>query len=333
MLIIVIGANLTASAYLSSHTVNRGITRVWQKWQLAGMAAEPVDWLVLGDSTCGQGIRPDVLEQELGGSALNLCTVANATLVNDAWLLQHYISRVGPPRSGVIVFHALHGWNRDVSGIIDLLDQIPLAPGFWREMQPRVDVTPARELRLRAAPLTTLYDRHLSVSHLLQIGAKQAFGSKKNPRLAADDLKDIMREKGWVGEHKAMPEKSRRDSARTAQTFSTRPFELSPANHAAIEAIAKAAKAHNFQLFLSHSSISEELAANAGIQRFLGEASTRLTQIAGQAGHGSFVLQPPPAYPAEQMDSEDHVVGPEVARDLTVRLAAAIRMTKATPNP
>jgi hypothetical protein len=63
----------------------------------------PVDWLVLGDSSCNQGVVPAVLSEELGGRALNLCTIGPVTMLHQAMMLEVYLARVDAPRAILLV--------------------------------------------------------------------------------------------------------------------------------------------------------------------------------------------------------------------------------------
>jgi hypothetical protein len=128
-LLLVVLLNWATSGYLANYSTNHGYWTIHQKWFLLGKLDAAVDWLVLGDSSCNQGVVPAVLEEELDGKALNLCMVGNITVLGDLWLLEEYIARFGPPRA-VIIVHVYDVWPRDLNPV--LLGQIPRPWGFWR---------------------------------------------------------------------------------------------------------------------------------------------------------------------------------------------------------
>ena len=77
--------NVVAILLLRHDTSNWGIHLIEMKWKMAQETGEPVDWLVLGDSTGNQGVIPEILTDNLGGSAHNLCLLADLTATNNAW--------------------------------------------------------------------------------------------------------------------------------------------------------------------------------------------------------------------------------------------------------
>src|SRR5262245_9968724 len=94
-------------------SMNLGYRVIQQKWEMLLDLKQPVDWIVLGESSGSEGVTPDIISQELGGKALNLCTIGNMLVVNDAWMLDKYIAKFGPPR-GVVIVHVYDIWDRDI---------------------------------------------------------------------------------------------------------------------------------------------------------------------------------------------------------------------------
>ena len=133
---IVVLLNCLAGIYLSDQRGNRGYALIRQKWQLLIDLKEPVDILILGDSTCNQGVVPSVVNNRLGKTSINLCTVGNMLLVNDVWMLDYYLSKYDS-LSSVILVHAYDIWSRSLSPVA--VAQVPLHWGFWDRLKPTIN--------------------------------------------------------------------------------------------------------------------------------------------------------------------------------------------------
>ena len=134
VIVLLIGVNAIAGLYLHSNTTNWGYWIIRQKWDLLNSLQNPVDWLILGDSTCNQSVVPSVLERELSGKALNLCTIANMLLVDDYFMLTHYIDEFGPP-ANVVLVHVYDVWHRP--GRYSKLGKF-LPWGYWSDFSPPI---------------------------------------------------------------------------------------------------------------------------------------------------------------------------------------------------
>ena len=99
--VLILTVDLVAAALLAWRPVARDHWLVASKWRLLDRA-RATDTLVLGDSSCNQGVRPDVLGAALGGSVLNLCTIGDLLVINDAWMLEAYLRRHPPPARVVV---------------------------------------------------------------------------------------------------------------------------------------------------------------------------------------------------------------------------------------
>src|SRR5262245_5791244 len=116
--------NVAAMGILGAWSTNIGYRLVQEKWDLLMRQRSPVEWLVLGDSSCNQGVVPAVLDEELRTTSLNLCTIGDMMLVGDAWMLRSYLQRVGVPRH-VVMVHVYDIWGRgSMRG--ELLAKVPL---------------------------------------------------------------------------------------------------------------------------------------------------------------------------------------------------------------
>jgi hypothetical protein len=75
----------------------------------------PSDVLILGDSTAYLGIDEEQFGEEVGLSAVNVATNVTWGLSGDAWMLEAYIERYGPP-SYVVIVHTPHALAVEISG-------------------------------------------------------------------------------------------------------------------------------------------------------------------------------------------------------------------------
>ena len=329
-LVVVVIVNLTAWQYLQKYPVNLGVTRVWQKWQMIERQVSPVDWLILGDSTCGQGIMPVEIEAVTGQSALNLCTIANASAVNGVWQLEHYLERVGTPQK-VILFHAFHVWERGPDDLIAMFDQIPLEQGFHRRLSPPLHLGFFRELEILSRPFRTLFISNLSISFILKREISALLKGKSLVRSdALYDLEFVIRHKGYVGSNTPRPDRVIAQSRSSAISYASREFYITPDNEAALRAACDLAKRHNFKVYLANSSISRILYQDAGFQSFYKKMVNRLANISDECPEMEYIMQVPAQFDPEEMDNEDHVVTDEIAARLTNILIREVEAAEQT---
>lgn len=104
--------NATSCIFIFNHDPNYGYKIMKKKWNLISNQKEPVDWLILGDSSCNQGFDTDTALYKHGYTTLNLCTVGGGLLIDDGILLKEYYEKVGPPKQGVILIHVYDIWER-----------------------------------------------------------------------------------------------------------------------------------------------------------------------------------------------------------------------------
>jgi hypothetical protein len=324
---VVVAANLAAHAILQDNPVNRGVGRFWQKWQMLVQQKHPAEWLILGDSSCGQGVRPDVITSMTGANALNLCTIANATVVNAAWQLETYVARVGKP-CRVILFTAFHTWLRSTNDLATMLDQVPLEHGYWNRLSPPLRLSAGEEAKLSASALTTLYRMNLSVQFLIKDWARHvAFGT---PPARADmerTMRQLARTQGYVREVEVRPEYVRKQVAEAIAMHKGKAFEPAPENLAALAAMIDLAQRHGIELYVTNSTINRDLYAEPSFRAFYDQMNARLRQAMGYHPKIHRIFEVPPQFAPEQMDNIDHIVGDELAAEVTRRLIDEIRRT------
>ena len=137
-LIFVIIFNFAAKLYLKENTTNRGYWLINKKWELLFKQKEPVDWLILGDSSCNQGVVPTIVNERLNTSSINLCTIGDMLSLDNSWMLEKYIQRVGVPKN-ILIVHVYDAWGRGINRPV--FAQIPLNWGYWKQLEPKINFT------------------------------------------------------------------------------------------------------------------------------------------------------------------------------------------------
>lgn len=316
-LVLLVGANLSAWLYLRTHPVNPGVSRVWQKWQMLERLDAPVDWVVIGDSACGAGIRPDTIQATLGGTAINLCTVANASVVNQAWQIARYVERFGPPRGGIIVLNAFHTWGRTADDLVGMLNQIPLPWGFWRKYAPRLSA--AQEVRHYLSPLTALYHQNVSVRYLIN----HALSQSKYPS-PLQGLSGIVQMKGQVPETIPNPDKVSKQTQDAVRAFSDHTFEFSAQGLEALRAIQLLSVSTGTRIYIGNTSIARALISDRHFSRYFESMNEAVSGVIAGSPNIKLILRAPPAFGNHEMDNIDHVVGDDAVTRFSNAVAQAV---------
>lgn len=268
-----------------------------------------MDWLILGDSSGNQGLRPDVLERTLGGRARNFCTIADTLTLNDAWMLREYLSRFPPPK-GVIVVHVYDIWRREPN--VSVLAQIPLSPARWIVLRPRPPLDAASVVEWLATRLLPIYSENLSLRELL-----------RRPTLRRPDL-PAPGPDGFMATTDANPARVLDQKAgHLAFVRSTR-FRMSTANRAGLEEMIRLAEQKGFDLWLAPSPMFAGLYREADFQAYFREETAELESLSKLHPRLRLPLRKPPLYSEAQMENADHVVG-DAARAYSEVVAAALR--------
>lgn len=305
-----VAINAFLVVFLSDRPMSRTSWIVDRKWNLAE-SHEAVDDLFVGDSSCNQGLQPDVWKQATGHTALNLCTIGDFAAVDDVWLLAAYIEKHGAPRR-VVVQHVYDVWPRPMRNT--LVSEVPRSWGFWREMKPAVKLEAAAfkdVLLLRYLPV---YGRRDSVRTMLTILAR------KRSIAALDALPFELTAHGFMPWSKAAPRRVARDTAKHLEYVASKKPKLSEDNRHAIAELNVLAQRHDFELHVVVSPLHEGLARDARFERFLSE---ELQLVEDEAGPRLTVHPERRMYAASEMENSDHLVS-SAARDYTRWVATLV---------
>jgi len=308
--------DLVAVIGLERRPLNAGYRVVKEKWRLLEGQVTPVDWLVLGDSAGNQGVMPAVLEAELGGTALNLCTIGAQSAMGDAWMLDAYLRKVGAP-DHVLVVHVYDNWERELK--VDGIAQVPLRWGFWERLQPPVhlDAGPALELGLhRYLPL---YAQNQALSRLLR-APWSALGRPFE-----------MDAEGFVPEARSNPAAVRSDAQKHLALVRRGKAVLSSSNRRAIDALEAMAERHGFDIWLAHAPVFAGLPAEEDYRSYFAQVQEGLSSFTARRPRVRVLSSEPVTFPAEEMTNVDHVTA-EGARRYTKVLAGQIRSALRNPT-
>lgn len=298
VLIGVLAVNEGARQVLRRTTPNIGYALVPQKWRLLLERERPVEWLVVGDSSCNQGLDPELLARQLGGEALNLCTVASSLALDAAWMLDLHLERLGPPR-GVALIHAYHVWHRTLPPFATA--HVPLPWGFWRELEPRLDPEAHWVLQSFLARYVPLLSENQSLKRLLMRPWDAA------PRYRVDA-------RGFMPAARGSRRALERDLRRRLAWLEGRPTPaLSAENRAALERLGSLAGDHGFDVYLLNAPLADALAASPAFRRYRSGLTELLAGTAARHPRLHY-LEREYVFPGAEMQNGDHLLAKAAAR-------------------
>lgn len=308
-LVLVAAANLATARYLDAHTTNRGYWLVHAKWQLLAKQDEPVDVLVLGDSSGNQGVNNRVLDRTLGLRSLNLATTGHATALGDLWMLREYVDEVGVPDL-VLVVHAFSTWERGFEPVA--LGRIPRPWLVFQQQEVMLDPDAWTQYSLSA--YLRLYAEDRTLRPLLK-RPWQASGGKF--RLDAQ---------GFMSAGAARIARVERDSRQHLKAIRKRPFRLSVDNRHALLGLGQIADEHGIDILLVNSPVHDELARRSEFQahmRTMGRALRSATRDFARLHHCASIFP----FPKTAMQNTDHLtsVGSVTYAQTLAKLVAAVR--------
>lgn len=308
-----LGVNALAGVALQELTTNRGYWLVHEKWSLLESLEAPADWLILGDSAGNQGVRPDVVTAELGGSAVNLCTIGDLLAVNDAWMLERHIERLGPPRN-VILVHVYDVWYRGLRFLNrqPLLAKIPLPWGFWEDMDPPVTLSAKDERRLLLARYVPLWSENKTLSSWLRHPSKVL---DRDFRLTAE---------GFMPLEEPNAKNVKKDSREHLGASKRKHKPMAALNRDALDRIGALADEHGFDVWVATSPVWEGVWRDKRFRSMFQAVVRQIQAVAKRHPRLHVILPTPATFPASAMENVDHLTN-AAAAVYTKKLAAAIR--------
>lgn len=320
-LAVVLGAvllNVAAAQYLRHYGTNLGYRMVQAKYglleDLHGEA--PADWLILGDSSGAHGIVPTEWSSVTGGTTHNLAILANLLVVNDAWMLEEYLDRVGTPKNVVLV-HAHDVWRRGYNSA--LIGQIPRPFGFWS----------------RRAPSLRLKDAHVKKVFLSRFFPLMSQSETLRAHLANGgpdrDIGFSMTEHGWIPGQPHSPGRLKADAERTVKLLRDDVFEMSSHNQRALRVLTRLAESRGFTLYITHAPMLADVARREEFQGYTQTADHRIQHIVGDSEH-VVVVPDVVRFPTRSMEAYADHVTPEAAPRYTRQLATLVQEATSRPK-
>ena len=294
-LLIVFLVNVAASLYLKNYTTNRGYWLIAKKWEMLFGLKRPVDWLILGDSSCNQGVDPDILDKKLGVTSINLCTVGNMLAVNDVWMLNKYIQQFGAPRN-VLIVHVYDIWSRDVNPYY--LAKVPLDWGYWRQMEPPLNLSFKEMTHLFIGRYVPLYADNLTLSELLK---SPLMSIKKNSEYRLE-------ENGFMIVSQPQPQLVKKALKASIEFHKQNKPKFSMSNRQALDRITALAEKHSFDVYIANSPLYEELYENKEFQAYNSQVQKTLNAYVAKSERVHNILQEPMTFSIDQMDNVDHLI-------------------------
>lgn len=321
VLLLVLLANFVVAPPMLEGGRNLAGWIIGHKWRLLLDLGQPVDDLVLGDSSCNQGVNPVTLAQALDDArGVNLCTIGDMLALNDAWMLQTYIERFGPPKRVVIV-HVYDIWSRDFEW--SRLGSIPVGVLSLRKLRPEIKLKRWQFRTYLESRYFPLYSSNLSLQSRLRSGDPR-LRNVAGPR-RVDSL-------GFLADTTAFPDSVELDLVGHLKFLARDTFQLSGDNQRSLARIARLAEEHDFDVYLASAPVYERLAADPLFQTYQAQVQKALARASGEGSRVHLVFDQPMTFPASQMQNADHLVL-EAANRYTEALAARIRQIEASQTP
>ena len=287
---------------------NRTYASFYEQWNRLLTLEEPVETLILGDSSCRHGVDPEVLDAALQTRSLNLCTIGNAAVINSAWQLATYIDRHGPPKR-VILVQVHDVWKRGIQ--IPLVGRVPLPWGFWERLPPGLSLSGDELKDVFAAAYVPVYSQDMTLRELLM-----------HPR-DAGKKRVVFTTQGYSPIERPHPGAVARDEAKHRENTFVEGWRLSDQNRRALHSMMSMADTHGFELYVASSPLANTMVKGADVAPYFEKQRSTLIEVAAQSERTHVILNPAVTYRWEDMRTTDHVTA-RLASDFTRRVANAV---------
>jgi hypothetical protein len=278
------------------------------QWKRLVRLEEPVETLVLGDSSGAHGVNPAILDEALDTRSLNVCTLGDAALTNPAWQLEWYLGRFGAPRRVILVI--VHDvWKRDFK--VPLIPRVPLPWGFWSSMRARLGLDADQTRDAFLARYLPVYAQDQTLRELL------VYPWRPRPRLQFDA-------RGFAAIRNPEPDHAREDGANHLKWTAPGRWKISESSREALLAMIAMAEEYGFDLHVVNSPQLAGMLDDEAFGRYYAQGQEVLAEIVATSPRAHLLLSPPAEFPDQQMQSSDHIAAVAVP-DFTRRIAAAVR--------
>ncbi len=278
-----------AAAFLRDRSSNRGYRIIELKWKLLEDLERPVDALVLGDSSCNQGLDPTHFSRLTGLKTLNLCTIGHMTALGDLLMLRTYLRRHGPPKL-VLVIHAYSTYRRDIKTA--MLARVPDLRLLWKQKVVSIDLAAWRVIL--AARLLPLYSQHQTLREMIMRPWEI-----RPSRLNTNQL-------GFMSSRRSKPRLVNKDTAMHLRILRRSPRPLTPSNRAAVRQMAALAESRGFDLYLLNSPVHDKLQRHKRFRKHQKQLRQELLKVIRPYRRVRYPAKTFP-FPVRRMRNADHL--------------------------
>ncbi len=285
--------------YFQNDTQNRGDYIVREKWHMVSTMSQPVNWLILGDSSANQGINPVIISEELDGNAVNLAMNASWTLLGDAWMLQSYLERFGAP-DGIIIGHVYDVYHRAFN--VNILAQSPVGLDTWSRLVPRLDLSADDLFEIFIIRYAPLYYRNATLQYLSQqlIQSPGTLFNGQEFLINADGYMPVARARRNRVVNDA------KDHLRWLERTDNQ-FHVSEINNQALNEIIRLADQHQVHVYFVNSPIYDELFADESYQEYYSQFQDWMVTTTSGSPYVHYIEQAF-IFTAGEMETVDHTV-------------------------
>lgn len=312
--------NLLVAGWLSSHPVRLTTFRMHAKWQLLGQMVEPAGWLVVGDSSGNQGLMTTLLEERLGGRAFNLCTTGPMGLVDDLWMVEEHLRRLGPP-GNLIILHVYDSWRFDDGAMRGVLRSYRPPIPDWLSREPHLKYPLRERVALLAAQYFPLYSQNQTLKFLAT-----------RPRNIFSPPEFEMDRTGFMPRHDPAPESVLEDLARDREFLAANRFLASSVNRRCLRRLLELADRHAFTIYIVNGPVCEDLEPFAPFREYWAGLQSFLAAETSGFDNARVIFTEPAAFPVNMLERSDHLTA-EGARIYTLRVIREIEESRPAPPP
>jgi len=294
VLILTVFVNFSAKYYLDNSTRNLGYFLIKKKWEILKNLDKPVDLIILGDSSCNQGVNTDLITEQTGLSALNLCTIGKLLALNDSWMLDYYIRKHGTPDK-ILITHVYDFWYREINK--NVIAKIPLSWGFWEDLKPNLNFSLSDKLKMFVAKYFPLYSENVTAKKMmLQTGDK--FFSKEVSFSNSGYM--------WTG--KAYPNNVNLDMKYHIEFTGKNEFFVSLPNQIAMQEIIDTAEKNDIELYISTGPLYAEIYLNSEFRNYYDKVQTYLENLAANRDNVHLILGDTELFDSDELQNIDHLI-------------------------
>lgn len=305
----VYAANHWIGRYLDRNGTNLGYRYIAHKWHVLGELDEGVDWLVLGDSSGSQSFDTGVLEAKTGKTAVNLGTIGNFGLTDDLWMLEEYLERFGPPER-VVLIHVYDVWRRRMNP--KLLGRIPRDRVLSEETIEKYDIDEEQFDEMWLVRYVRMYAERTSIRKAIELTyhrwtkTDEEMEELRKKDRSLPEKEPELTDSGFVRMCGALPKAVKGDARGHMRFLARNRPRISKDNKEALQAIAKLAAEHGFELTVINGPLFDRLAMKPKFKKYFDGIVLGLHKLTRGNSRVQIVEE---VYPAsiEHLQNVDHI--------------------------